>query len=190
MKISRMSHPAARRRPRRNHHFRVDDELKSADREPYLAYLREPRATNKSAHAWLAARGYTFSESAVARHMRHVLEGTGEQLLGEQLAVRVLGLAQSGQAPEETFLRASLFRADQLLFEAVMELRFDEREVTPQQLKEYADALERLIDVRRRLGKLAERPVPKEASTPPQPDVEKIAEAVRRIVGGRHPGNN
>jgi hypothetical protein len=70
-----MSNPAARRRPRRNRHFRIDDELKPSDLEAYLAYLREPRTTNTSAHAWLVARGYsTFSESAVARHKRFYLE--------------------------------------------------------------------------------------------------------------------
>src|SRR6476620_3243222 len=64
-----------RRRPRANRHYRIDHELSPPDREAYLSYLREPRTTNKSAHAWLVARGYTtFSESAVARHKRHYLE--------------------------------------------------------------------------------------------------------------------
>src|SRR3954454_23934540 len=64
-----------RRRPRQNRHYRIDHELTPQDREAYLAYLGEPRTTNKSAHVWLVARGYaTFSESAVARHKRFYLE--------------------------------------------------------------------------------------------------------------------
>ena len=63
------------RRPRVNRHFRIDDELKPDDLRAYRAFVVEPRTTNKSAHAWLVARGYTaFSESAVARHRRYYLE--------------------------------------------------------------------------------------------------------------------
>lgn len=179
------------RRPRRNRHFRIDEELKPADREAYLAYLREPRTTNKSAHAWLVERGYaTFSESAVARHMRHYLEGTQGQRLSEQFALRYLDLAQKGQVSPDHFLRASLLCADQALFEATMSLRFSERDVTPRELQEYADALSRLVDVRRQLATLAEQADPKAEPAPQAPNVEKIAEAVRQIVWGSQPGNN
>ena len=66
-----------KRRPRRNRHYRIDHELTAEDLAAYCDYLREPRTTNKSAHAWLVAHGYTtFSESAVARHKRHYLEQT------------------------------------------------------------------------------------------------------------------
>ena len=111
-----MSHPRPRR-ARRKRHSRIDHELKGEDREAYLALLREPRTTNKSAHAWLCARGYSFSESAVARHMRHYLEGAHEQRVGEQFAMRYLDLPESGRVSPEHFLRAALFRMDQLLFE-------------------------------------------------------------------------
>lgn len=178
-----------RRKPRQNRHFRIDHELRPEDREPYQAYLREPTTTNKSAHAWLRARGYDFSESAVARHMRHFLAGTRDQRLTEQFAMRYLDLARSGKVSAENFLRASLLCADQAVFEATMSLRFTERDVTPQELLEYAEAIERVVEVRRQLGELAERADPKEESTP-EPNLENIADAVRRIVWGRHPGNN
>jgi hypothetical protein len=87
------NNPKQKRRARQNRHFRIDQELSVEDRKAYQAYLMEPRTTNKSAHAWLAQKGYSFSESAVARHMRHFLEGHDQQRETERFALRVAEMA-------------------------------------------------------------------------------------------------
>ena len=141
-----------RRRPRRNRHSRIDHELKAEDREAYLSYLREPQTTNKSAHAWLCARGYDFSESAVARHMRHSLAGLEEQRAVEQFALRLAEMAaRDGSGPP--FLRGALLRLDQLILMKTFDQRGTEG-ATPAQIRDFADALERLIELRNRLDKL------------------------------------
>jgi hypothetical protein len=132
------------RRARRNRHFRIDEELKATDRTSYLAYLREPRTTNKSAHAWLVARGYTtFSESAVARHKRHALEGFEEQREAHRFALRLAEMS-GGDLSSETFLRGAILRVDQLILMATFELPPDVEGSTAEDVGEFADAMERL----------------------------------------------
>lgn len=158
---------ATPRRPRQNRHYRIDHELKPDDLAAYHAFLREPRTTNKSAHAWLAGRGYTtFSPSAVARHMRHFLRGVHERRAAEQFAERCVDLARSGGGggaggeqggrDGNVFLRGAVVGAEHLMFEAMWDLRHTVGPATPQSMKELVDTMRRLIDMRRQLGQLVD----------------------------------
>ena len=169
-----------RRRPRQNRHFRIDHELKAEDLAAYRSYLGEPRTTIKSAHAWLVARGYTtFSESAVARHMRHFLEGVREQRTAEQFALRCVELRQGGKGGGDALLPATLFLAEQLVFIATRQLRGAKR-VTPEQINRLAESIERVIDLRGRM-----QPVTEPADRERAPgSMEEIAQCVRELLSG------
>src|SRR3954452_25074392 len=87
-----------KRRTRVNRHFKIDHELNPAERETYLAYLREPPTTIDRAHAWLAERGHpSFSRSAVARHRRHYLEGVSERERMVHAAADFARVAEAGE---------------------------------------------------------------------------------------------
>jgi hypothetical protein len=63
------------RRPRCNFHYKIDETLRDEDRDDYRALVRSPQMRIDDAHAWLLARGYQVSRSAVARHRRRLLAG-------------------------------------------------------------------------------------------------------------------
>jgi len=175
----------ARRRPRQNRHFRIDHELTPEDLAAYRGYLGEPRTTNKSAHAWLVARGYTtFSESAVARHMRHYLEGVAEQRTAEQFALRCVELRQ-GKGAGDGLLPATLFLAEQLAFMATRQLRGAKR-VTPEQINRLAESIERVIDLRGRMQAVTESADRERAPG----SVEEIAQSVRELLSGPTDGRD
>lgn len=89
-----------RRRPRTVFHYKVDEDLAPADRQPYLALLRDPRTRIEDAHRWLLERGYAASRSAVARHRRRVLAGEAEHQAGMARALAFARLAGSPDAPD------------------------------------------------------------------------------------------
>src|SRR5437868_392026 len=177
-----------RRRPRRNRHYRIDEVLTPDDRRAYGAVLRDPRTTVKSAHAWLGARGYRLSESAVARHMRHFLEAAHEQRATEQFALRLAEMEGSGEVSGDTFVRGAVLRADQLILEAIFALKPMEG-TTPAKLNEFCDMVNRLIEVRERLGVLERvlrrAPAPQGGAASAEADapMNEIADRVREILG-------
>src|SRR5688500_8611988 len=99
-----MSTPPHRRRPRAAFHYKVDEDLSPADREPYLALLHDPRTTIDAARAWLLERGYAPSRSAVARHRRRLLAAEDEQ---RDAISRALAVAQIAAAPDAPDLAAA-----------------------------------------------------------------------------------
>src|SRR3954465_7285771 len=62
-----------RRRERSVFHYKVDELLRPEHRDVYLAMVRHPATRLDDAHAWLLARGYQLSRSAVTRHRRRLL---------------------------------------------------------------------------------------------------------------------
>ena len=171
-----------RRRARRKRHSRIDHELRPQDREAYLAYLREPRTTNKSAHAWLRERGYDFSESAVARHMRRALAGFEEQREVERFALRLAELSP-GDGSGPPFLRGAVLRLDRLILTTTFDFRGTEGR-TPAQIRDFADALERLVELRKRLGRLEQS-----RGADPGPPEAEVSQRVREILNAI-PGAN
>jgi hypothetical protein len=83
-----------RRRTRTIFHYKIDEVVRPADRENYLALAGDPRMRNQDAHGWLLGQGYQISLSAVARHRRRFWAESGrlqsENRLTESLA-RMLG---------------------------------------------------------------------------------------------------
>jgi hypothetical protein len=151
-----------KRRPRVNRHYRIDAELTPDDLAAYRAVLVEPPTTNKSARAWLVARGYaTFSESAVARHRRHHLETVAEQSRAVELARQYATLARTGEAPGgvtpsgdtpsgDDFMRGAVLRAEHLLWETLFDAR-DDGPVTMDDLMRYLKMVSCMVQTRRQL---------------------------------------
>src|SRR5687767_13464658 len=116
-----------RRRPRTVFHYKVDEELRPADREPYLALLHDPRTRIDDARRWLLERGYSPSRSAVARHRRRLLAAEAEQRAGITRALAVARIAGSPDAPD--FAAASEAYWKHLVFTRLLEAgqpRYDE----------------------------------------------------------------
>jgi hypothetical protein len=99
----------------------------------------------------------------------------------------------------DSFLRGAVLRADQLILEAVFELRPSAQDTSPAEVHEFADAMQRLIDVRNALAEVQERVarskgIGAEAPGEVEEISQRIAERVREILGGAHTrgtsGNN
>jgi hypothetical protein len=139
-----MSH---QRRPRSNRHYRIDHELSPADREAYLAYLREPRTTNKSAHAWLVARGYaTFSESAVARHKRFYLERFAADVEAQARTKQWAMLASETKSAGGDIVGGAVALSEVMLFRKLMD--GGDRGLSKEELFEYGRLVSRLVQTR------------------------------------------
>src|SRR5687768_1504623 len=134
-----------KRRARRNRHYRIDHELKADDLAAYRAYLREPRTTNKSAHAWLVEHGYTtFSESAVARHKRHCLEQVHEERRATERAREWALLASDLREDGADIVDGARLLSEVMAMNALFAA--DREKVTLEDLKFYTDLVSRLVD--------------------------------------------
>jgi hypothetical protein len=100
-------------------HYKVDELLAPADRPAYLALLHDPQTRIDDAHAWLAARGYTLSRSAVARHRRRLLAGEAEQHAAERKALAFARFAAAGGAAD--FAAGTLLQFQHMVFQRVLE---------------------------------------------------------------------
>lgn len=110
-----------KRRPRCNFHFKIDETLKPADRENYLALVRSPHMRVDDAHAWLLAQGYDVSRSAVARHRRHLLLGDAEHELALRREAQFVRLTTGPHAPD--FVAGARVRIQQIVFERLVDLQ-------------------------------------------------------------------
>jgi hypothetical protein len=108
-----------RRRPRAVFHYKVDELLAPADRPAYLALLHDPRTRIDDAHAWLTARGYALSRSAVARHRRRLLAGAAEQHAAERKALAFARFASAGGGAD--FAAGTLLQFQHMVFQRVLE---------------------------------------------------------------------
>lgn len=145
--------PERQRRPRRNRHYRIDHELTPQDLAAYREYLREPRTTNKSAHAWLVARGYsTFSESAVARHRRHFLEQRAERDESLEQARQWAHLARDVRRDGGDVVDGAVILTEVMACRALFAA--DAEEVSDSDLEFYGQIVSRLVETRARLSKL------------------------------------
>ena len=145
--------PAPQRRPRRNRHYRIDQELTAKDLSDYRDYLREPRTTNKSAHAWLVARGYTtFSESAVARHKRHFLEQRAERDQSLEQARQWALMARDVRRDGGDVVDGAVVLTEVMACRALFEV--DAEEVSDADLEFYGQIVSRLVETRAKLSKL------------------------------------
>jgi hypothetical protein len=134
-----------KRRARRNRHYRIDHELKAEDLAAYRAYLREPRTTNKSAHAWLVAQGYvTFSESAVARHKRHYLDQVHDERRATERAREWALLASDLREDGANIVDGARLLSEMMAMNAL--LAADREKVTLEDLKSYTEMVSRLVD--------------------------------------------
>src|SRR5215218_2421780 len=115
-----MSNPAPprRRRPRTAFHYKVDEDLRPADREPYLALLHDPRTRIDDARRWLLDRGYTPSRSAVSRHRRRLLAAEAEQ---RAAVTRALAVADLAKSPAPDFAAAAEAYWKHLVFTRLLE---------------------------------------------------------------------
>ena len=143
-----------KRRARRNRHYRIDHELTAEDLTAYCDYLREPRTTNKSAHAWLVAHGCaTFSESAVARHKRHYLEQTHEDRRARDNARQWAELARDVRKDGGDVVDGAVILHEVMAVKALFNVDSDE-ELSPEDFKFFGDLVTRLVNARVRLGRL------------------------------------
>jgi hypothetical protein len=143
-----------KRRPRRNRHYRIDHELTADDLTAYCDHLREPRTTNKSAHAWLVARGYaSFSESAVARHKRHYLEQVHDNRQAMDSARQWAQLARDVRKDGGDVVDGAVILHEVMAVKALFNVDTDEP-VSPEDLKFFGELVNRLVNARVRLGKL------------------------------------
>jgi hypothetical protein len=107
----------------------VDHLLAPPDAAEYESLLQGPRTTIDAAHAWLTARGYALSRSAVARHRRRFLASRdaarAKAAESEQVLRRVLLAAK--EAGPEGFAAACLAGHQLALFNFLMKIEhFDE----------------------------------------------------------------
>ena len=185
--------PQRKRRPRVNRHFKIDDHLPPADREAYLAYLREPRTTIELAHAWLRGRGHGgFSRSAVARHRRHYLEGLLRREAMVAASNHLARLAEAGEYDPDTMMAGVTARHETLLAKALFDLRFGE-ELPLEKLNEIGELVSRMVQTRGALMELERLRRSAKAQAPhPAPTVQEDREALERriceILG--EPGDN
>jgi hypothetical protein len=143
-----------KRRARRNRHYRIDHELKAEDLKAYRDLLREPRTTNRSAHAWLVARGYTdFSESAVARHKRHFLEQVHENRRGIDNAREWALLARDVRKDGGDIVDGAVILMEVMGVKALFNVD-SEQELSPEDFRFYGELVSRLVNTRVSLGKL------------------------------------
>ena len=166
--------PERKRRARRNRHFRIDHELSGDDLVAYREYLREPRTTNKSAHAWLVARGYTsFSESAVARHKRHYLEQVHEDRQAMDQARQWALLARDVRKDGGDIVDGAVILSEVMAMRALFDVD-SRQELAPEDLKFFGELVSRLVNTRVRLGKLqrALKDAGERAGGGPPPDAE------------------
>ena len=63
-------------------HFKVNDILTAADREPFHALLDDPKQTLDTLHAWMIGRGYKVCRGAVFHYRRAVRENVLAHLNG------------------------------------------------------------------------------------------------------------
>src|SRR5688572_22553544 len=117
------------RRPRTVFHYKIDHLLALPDAGEYECLLLDPRTTIDAAHAWLTARGYALSRSAVARHRRRFLarrESTCRKLAESEQALRKALLAAKEAGPQG-FAAAVLGGSQLALFNFLMEIEdFDQ----------------------------------------------------------------
>lgn len=169
------------RRPRINRHFRIDRDLSAQQKDQYLDYLREPGTTVDSAHAKLREMGHpSISRSAVARHLRHYLSRIEAQRLTADTARCYARFAASRGPDNLDMLRGALLRVDQLLLESVFDLR-EQQGASAAELMEFADALERLIDVQKKLRGLIDGAG--EGARERTVNGEEVAREVRKLMG-------
>ena len=118
-----------KRRPRTVFHYKVDHLLSPADAAAYADLLLDPRTRVDDAHAWLIARGYALSRSAVARHRRRFLAARAaarEKAAEADLLLKRVLLAAKEAGPEG-FAAACLGGHQLALFNFLMKLEhFDE----------------------------------------------------------------
>jgi hypothetical protein len=117
------------RRPRTVFHYKVDHLLSPADAAAYADLLLQPLTTIDTAHAWLNARGYALSRSAVARHRRRFLarREAARARAAESDAVLKKVLLAAREAGPEGFAAACLGGSQLALFNFLMEIEhFDE----------------------------------------------------------------
>ena len=146
--------PARRRRPRVNRHYKIDHDLRPADRDAYLALLREPRTTIDSAHAWLAEKGYrNFSRSAVARHRRHYLEGFDRRDQLVAAAQHYAEMAREGTFSADAVTAGMVGWSETLLAQALMAVRRGE-ELSLEHLDEIGRLVSRMVNTRADLMEL------------------------------------
>jgi hypothetical protein len=101
-------------------HYKVDQDLRPDDRGPYLALLHEPRTRIDDALAWLAARGYVLSRSAVARHRRRLLAAEQRQAKARDRALMFARMAGSVNAPD--FTAGAVVQLQHLVLEHLIRL--------------------------------------------------------------------
>jgi hypothetical protein len=147
-----MSNPTPivhRRRERRVFHYKVDETLRPEHRDVYLAMIRHPATRLDDAHAWLLARGYQLSRSAVARHRRRLLARDAEHEQDLDRAVAYAKVAGGKDAPD--FAAGMELQLQHLVFQHLMELdrRLPGREDDEDEVREPMDTAELL-----RLSKL------------------------------------
>src|SRR2546423_1164073 len=147
-----------RRRPRTNRHFKIDHVLPLSDRDTYLTFLRDPRTTVDTAHAWLAERGYCdFSRSAVARHKRHYLEHLLEHRKAMDLARQYAVMAEGGQIGAMGLSAGAVLRVEHLLFGALFDPALDGATMPLEKLTAYGDLVGRTVKVRQQMVELEQR---------------------------------
>jgi hypothetical protein len=142
-----------KRRPRVNRHFRIDDDLSPADLSAYRAYLVEPRTTNKSAHAWLVAKGYTtFSESAVARHKRFYLERFAHEAQSMERAKQWAALARDTPSDGGDVVAGAVVLSEVMLVRELFDV--GGRCVSDEELDRFGELVSRMVKTRVALTKL------------------------------------
>jgi hypothetical protein len=187
-----------RRRAGRNRHFRIDHEVSAEDEG--VSGLSAGAADDDQIGARVAdGQGIRLLRvgggAALAPRPGRRARATGDGAVRDASG-RDGGAGQVG----DNVLRGAALRAEQLILEAVFELRPSAEDTTPADVQEFADAVQRLIEIRNALADLEARVARSkgtgaEAPTESEEKSQRVAERVREILGGAHPrgmapGNN
>ena len=147
-----------RRRERVAFHYKVDELLTPADLTAYLSLIEHPRTRVDDAHAWLTARGYALSRSAVARHRcRHLnrLAESRRTIDAARAVGEAVAAGASGGTDAVSFDDAAGVYLAYLLFDRLLSIDKDSPP-PPKEMLLYAQAISQNIRSRLDANSLAD----------------------------------
>jgi hypothetical protein len=176
-------------RKRKRNPLKLDKLVSGKDKTVLDRLVADPGKTIDDIHQFLLGKGYDVSRVAVANYRRRWFEELTEVRRCARFAGALTEVAEA--VSPETHARGSLVGVDQIVLQEIHKLRKKEL-ITPKDLSDWSDSLDRALDIRKRLDAITRRNA--KAATKgqqgwaPLSNGVEIANTVRRILGVPLPG--